>query len=406
MRMSRKIYVESYGCTLQKSETGLYTNSIMEDGDTIVQNPEDADLRIIGTCAVIKKTEDHMIRRIGELSDSGKTMVIGCLPPVTLGSLKEKNVDVIGNVEFRDLYRGKLDDIQIREPSILDGIPINQGCTGSCNYCISRIARGKLLSRSVDKIRGQALMQISRGIREIRISSLDTAAYGKDIGIRLPELIRHILTIDEDFMLRVGMMEPKNTAEIIEPLIEAYRNRKVFKFLHIPVQSGDNRILELMNREYEVETYFDIVRRFREDFHDAVISTDIIAGYPGDDEESFENTYKLLEISRPDIVNITRFSPRQYTKDFGKKTPPSNLIKRWSQEFTELHHRIIEESYSSLIGRTKRVMITEMGKNNTSVGRDESYRPVVVPGAHQKYSWINAEIVETGPTYLIGKITG
>ncbi|MGP6206896.1 tRNA (N(6)-L-threonylcarbamoyladenosine(37)-C(2))-methylthiotransferase [Cuniculiplasma sp. SKW3] len=404
--MSRKIYVESYGCTLQKSETGLYTNSIMEEGDVIVKNPEDADLRIIGTCAVIKKTEDHMIRRIGELSDSGKTMVIGCLPPVTMGSLKEKNVDVISSGDFRDLYRGRLDNIEIRETSILDGIPINQGCTGSCNYCISRVARGKLLSRPVEKIVGQAEMQISRGIREIRISSLDTAAYGKDTGRRLPDLIRALTSIDEKFMLRVGMMEPKNTEEILENLIESYRSEKVFKFLHIPVQSGDDRILELMNREYNAETYFKIVRRFREEFHDALISTDIIAGYPGDDEESFERTCRLLEVSRPEIVNITRFSPRQYTKDFGKKTPPSNLIKRWSQEFTQIHHRIIEESYSSLIGKERDIIITEMGKNNTSVGRDRSYRPVVIPGIHEKYSWVRAEIVETGPTYLIGKITG
>ena len=406
MEMPRKIYVESYGCTLQKSETGFYTNSIMKDGDTVTGNPDDADIRIIGTCAVIKKTEDHMIRRIGELADSGRTMVIGCLPPVSMGSLKERNVEVISAGEFRDMYRGKLDSIEIREPSILDGIPINQGCTGSCNYCISRIARGKLLSRPVEKIRGQAIMQVSRGMREIRISSLDTAAYGKDIGVRLPDLIDAITSISGDFMLRVGMMEPKNTDEILSRLLESYRSSRVFKFLHIPVQSGDDRILELMNREYVAGTYFRIVKKFRDEFPGMVISTDIIAGYPGDDEESFERTYHLLEESRPEIVNITRFSPRQYTKDFGKKTPSSNLIKRWSQEYSDLHHRMIQESYESLMGRTVKILITESGKNETSVGRDESYRPVVVPGAHQKYSWINAEIVETGPTYLIGKITG
>ncbi len=401
--MARKIYVESYGCTLQKSETGMYVNGLMNEDDVITENPEEADIRIIGTCAVIKKTEDHMLERIGFLGDMGKTKVIGCLPPVTMGTLKEKNVETINASEFRDLYRGKMDNIEIRDVSILDGIPINQGCTGSCNYCISRVARGKLLSRPVDKIRGQAEMQISRGIREIRISSLDTAAYGKDLGVRLPDLIRAILSIPQDFMLRVGMMEPKNTLEILDDLIDACENPKVFKFLHIPVQSGDDRILEAMNREYESSAYYEIVEKFRKNFPDMTISTDIIAGYPGDDEESFEKTKYLLERSRPDIVNITRFSPRQYTPDFGKKTPVSNLIKRWSQEYTEIHHRIIREKYESLRGIEEKIMITEWGKNMTSVGRDMSYRPVVIPGRMDKYSWVKVRIIGSGGTYLIGE---
>lgn len=401
--MSRKIYVESYGCTQEKSETGLYVNRIMEDGDRITQDPEDADLRVIGTCVVIKKSENKMLERIGYLSELGQTTVIGCLPPISSGTLVEKNVNVISQSEFRELYKGGMDDIEIKEPSILDGVPINQGCTGNCNFCISRVARGKLLSRAPEKICSQIGMILERGKKEIRISSLDTAAYGKDIGVRLPDLVKKITSIDDFFRLRIGMMEPKNTEEILDELISSYRNEKVFKFLHLPVQDGDDRILELMNREYSVRSYFDINEKFRHAFKDSVFSTDIIVGYPGSDEESFQKTCELLYRSRPDIVNITTFSPRQYTRDFNKKMPQSNLIKKWSGEYTGIHKEILSDNQSKFIGQERRIFVTEIGKTGTVIGRDESYRPVVVKNEIPLYSMIDVEIVETGPTYLIGK---
>ncbi len=401
--MPRKIYVEAYGCTQEKSETGLYINSIMEEGDSITSDPKEADIRVIGTCVVIGKTERKMIQRIGELSNFGNTKVIGCLPPTSSGVLKEKNVDLITPSEFRDLYRGKIDDIEIKETSILDGIPINQGCTGNCNFCISRIARGKLLSRHPEKIVNQVSMILDRGVREIRISSLDTAAYGLDIGTSLDKLVKTLTCIPEDFKLRVGMMEPKNTEKIIDGLIDSYRSEKVFKFMHLPVQDGDDRILQLMNREYTVDSYYMINNRFKEEFPDSVFSTDIIVGYPGSDEESFQSTVDLLYKSRPDIVNITTFSPRQFTRDFNKKTLPSNNVKKWSAEYSRIHKEMIRENYEKLIGTVREIMITEDGRRETSVGRDDAYRPVVIPGKMEKFTKIQCEIVETGPTYLIGK---
>ncbi|MCL5889171.1 MAG: tRNA (N(6)-L-threonylcarbamoyladenosine(37)-C(2))-methylthiotransferase [Candidatus Thermoplasmatota archaeon] len=402
-QMSRKIYVESYGCTQEKSETGLYVNKIMDEDDKITQNPEEADLRVIGTCVVIKKTENKMLERIGYLSEMGQTTVIGCLPPISYGTLVEKNVNVISQADFRSLYKGELDNIEIKEPSILDGIPINQGCTGNCNFCISRVARGKLLSRTPDKICNQISMILQRGKKEIRISSLDTAAYGKDIGIRLPALINRATSIEDFFRLRVGMMEPKNTEEIVDGLLDSYKNEKVFKFLHLPVQDGDDRILELMNREYSVGSYYHINQKFRSAFRDGVFSTDIITGYPDSDDESFRKTCELLYKSRPDIVNITTFSPRQYTRDFNKKMPPSNLIKKWGGEYTRIHKEILSQNQGEFIGREMKIFITEKGKKGTVVGRDESYRPVVIKSELPLFSMEDVEIVEAGPTYLIGK---
>lgn len=398
-----KVYFESYGCTLNKSESGLYVNRMLSEGDTLVEKPEEADLSVIGTCVVIKPTEDRMTKRIGELSQESKVRVIGCMSSVTGKVLEDDNIEVLTPKAFRTFYTGQLDDIEIREPSIFDGIPINQGCTGSCNYCISHIARGKLVSRPVGKIVSQVRMQLERGIREVRISSLDTAAYGKDIQSSLPELVKAISSVEGDFMLRVGMMEPKNTLTVKEGLLDAYRNRKVFKFMHIPVQSGDDRILEAMNREYTKDDFESIVLDYRREFPDSMLSTDIIAGYHGDDEESHEATVRLLEKSRPEIINITKFSPRPYTPDYNVHTPPPNIIKKWTKEYTRIHREMTKERFSAEVGKIKEVIVTEKGKKGTVVARDQAYRPVAIPGEYPLYSRLECEIVDSEKTYLIGK---
>ncbi|HLH85718.1 MAG TPA: tRNA (N(6)-L-threonylcarbamoyladenosine(37)-C(2))-methylthiotransferase [Thermoplasmataceae archaeon] len=398
-----KYYLESYGCTLSKSEAGLYLNSLLTDQDTVVSAPEQADLRIIGTCVVVKHTENKMIRRIQELSSSGKVRVIGCLPPVSGNSLETENIETLKPQEFRNFYRGSFDSIEIREPGVFDGIPINQGCTGSCNFCISRVARGKLLSRSPDKIEQQVKMQLARGIKEVRLTSLDTAAYGKDIGENLANLVRRVSSIDGDFRVRVGMMEPANTSAILNELIASYSAHKVFKFLHLPVQSGSDRILELMNRGYQSSAFSDIVHAFRTAFGDMTVSTDIICGYPGETQDDFNETVELIQRTRPEIINITRFSPRPFTPDFNRKPPSSNDVKEWSAKLSALHKEILREALEGQVNTVKIVLITENGKQGTVVGRDSAYRPVVIPGEFQKYSFVECEIVDAGETYLIGK---
>lgn len=398
-----KVYFESYGCTLNKSESGLYMNKLLSEGNTLVHTPEEADLSVIGTCVVIKSTEDRMTTRIGELSRDSKVRVIGCLSSVTGKVLEDERIEVLSPKAFRSFYTGQLDDIEIKEPSVFDGIPINQGCTGSCNYCISHIARGKLISRPPDKIVKQVSMQLERGIREVRISSLDTSAYGIDLGTSLDVLVNRISSLEGDFKLRVGMMEPKNTLSIKEGLLNSYGNDKVFKFMHLPVQSGDNRILEAMNREYTREDFESIAEDYRKHFPDSVLSTDIIAGYGGEDGESFEKTCSLLEKVKPEVINITKFSPRPYTPDYDMKTPSSNETKKWTREYTRMHREISAEAFSRQIGRVRSVLITETGKRDTMVGRDDSYRPVVIPGKDPLYSRVECEIVEAGKTYLVGK---
>ncbi len=399
-----KIYFESYGCTLQKSESSLYLNKLLHDkNNQIVNSPEEADLSLIGTCVVIKHTEDKMVKRISSLSKvSGNVRVLGCLATVNGNTIESDNVQVLKPREFRNFYEGELDNIEIKS-DIYDGIPINQGCTGSCNFCISHIARGKLLSRGIGKIVNQVNMELDRNIKEIRISSLDTAAYGKDIGTDLSELVNTISSIDRNFYLRVGMMEPRNTYDILDKLIHAYRNRNVFKFLHLPIQSAENNVLNAMNREYTIEEAETVWKKFHDAFPEMSIATDIILGYYNDSRAGFEKTIKFLEKYNPDIINVTRFSPRPYTKDYNKTPLNSNLLKEWSNEIIALHSKQMEKKLDSFVGKEEKILVTENGKNGTMVGRDINYRPVVLKGNHEKYSEIQCTIVSHGTNYLIGE---
>ncbi len=397
-----KIYFESYGCTLQKSESSLYLNKLLNEGNQLVDTPEEADMSVIGTCVVIKHTEEHMLKRISGLSQSSKVRVLGCLSTVNGNTIESDNIEVIQPKEFRDFYRGSLDDIEIKS-DIYDGIPINQGCTGSCNFCISHIARGRLLSRPVDKIVNQIKMELDRGIKEIRISSLDTAAYGKDINTDLAALINSITSINDNFYLRVGMMEPRNSFDILQKLIQSFDNNKVFKFIHLPVQSADDNVLEAMNREYTAEEAGTVWKAFRDAYKDMTMATDIILGYYNDSEEGFEKTLNFLEKYEPDIINVTRFSPRPYTKDYNRVPLNSNLLKKWSSMIIELHESIMEKKLDSYTGREEKVIVTESGKNGTVVGRDENYRPVVMKKHHEKYDEVFCTITGHGNNYLIGE---
>ena len=337
-----------------------------------------------------------MVKRISSLSrNSGKVKVLGCLATVNGNTIESDNVEILKPREFRSFYEGTLDNIEIKS-DIYDGIPINQGCTGSCNFCISHIARGKLLSRPVDKIVNQVNMELDRNIREIRISSLDTAAYGKDLGTDLADLINNIVSIDRNFYLRVGMLEPRNAYDILYKLVSAYNSQKVFKFLHIPVQSADDSVLSAMNREYTIEEAETVWRKFMDAFPDMSIATDIILGYYNDSWEGFEKTLKFIENYSPDIINVTRFSPRPYTKDYNKMPLNSNLLKEWSREIIDLHRIQMEKKLDHFLGREERVMVTEEGKNGTMVARDINYRPVVLNKSYQKYTDVYCKIIGHG----------
>ncbi len=399
-----KVYYEAYGCSQNIAETGMIAKSL---GD-IVDKPEEADVILIGTCVVIEHTENRMVRRIKELKRYGKKMVVyGCLPSAR-PELIPKGVSAIRTWEFEKtpeiLGFGKNPMNEIHSFDSVATIPIANGCLGSCTYCITRIARGRIKSRSLEWIVNTAKKAVENGIKEIRLSAQDTAAYGRDIGSNLPELINEIVKIEGKFRIRIGMMEPRETTRIIDALIDSYSNEKVYKFLHLPVQSGDDEILRRMNRGYKVDDFIEIIKAFRKKFPDMTISTDVIIGFPGESEDSFKNTCKLIKEIRPDILNITRFSPRPKTPAYKWKRPSTNAVKEWSGSLGKVHMKILEGKNRMFVGKKLRVLIPQHGKRGNYLGRTDNYRPVIIEkGEIGKFYTV--KIFESRPYYLLGKIT-
>jgi len=398
-----KVYYEAYGCSQNIAETGMLAQALGE----IVSAPEQADIIVIGTCIVIAHTEHRMLRRINELTRYGKKLVVyGCLPSARGESLP----DEIITIKTWELARaheilgfGAPPLEQIYTMDYVATIPIANGCLGSCTYCITRLARGRIKSRSPAWIKSAVQKALSMGMRELRLSAQDTAAYGRDIGTTLAELIHSLAELEPEFRIRVGMMEPRETAEILDSLVDAYLNEKVYKFLHLPVQSGDDAILRKMNRGYTVDDFREIVKEFRSKIPELLLSTDIIVGFPGESNESIEQTKALVKEIKPEILNITRFSPRPKTPAYRWKRPSTNNVKRWSRELGELHTALLRDINRKFVGRTVRVLVPQRGKRGNYVGRTDNYRPVILHDA-QLGKFQNVQITDCRDTYLIGRV--
>ncbi|AKG90951.1 MiaB-like tRNA modifying enzyme-type [Geoglobus ahangari] len=395
-----RVYIETYGCTTNQADTDIMRGILSQRHD-VVGSPDDAEIVVVNTCGVIDFTERKIVRRIRELKGSGKKVIAtGCLSRISRKNLREVCDALVSpdNVHRIDeavegVARGER--VEILEVTSVDKselcmykrrlnenaiaiVSISEGCLGSCSYCATKIARGRLRSFSVESIVREVEVAVKAGYREIQLTSQDTGAYGLDRGENLADLLERIAGIEGDFRVRVGMMNPQHAVAILDDLINAFSSEKIYKFLHIPVQSGDNRVLEDMRRGHTVEDYEHVVEEFRRSFDDVVVSTDIIVGFPTETEESFWMSYELIERMRPDIVNITRFSPRKGTPAYRLRDMPDWIKKERSRKLTELTRRIGLENNLKFVGKSARVLVTKAGKNGTLLSRTDSYRPVIV----------------------------
>ncbi|MEM3789255.1 MAG: radical SAM protein, partial [Candidatus Bathyarchaeia archaeon] len=248
---------------------------------------------------------------------------------------------------------------------------------------------------------------LANGVREFWLTSQDTACYGRDIGTNLAELIEAVCAVDGDFKVRVGMMTPNMALGILENLIEAYKNKKVFKFLHLPVQSGDNHVLEKMRRFYTIADFKRIVNTFRAAFPEITIATDIICGFPGENGKAFENTLQLIMDVKPDIVNISKFFARPGTPAAAMHDAvPFSETKRRSATLSGLAFKIAFERNRGWVGWEGEVLIDEVGKVAGSwVGRNFAYKPIVVRSAENLLGRVvHVKIYDASLTYLEGSI--
>jgi len=397
-----KVYVETYGCWLSKGESNITRTIIEENGGILVNSIAEADVIVIHTCAVRGDTERKMLARIKHLAKiceakNSKLLITGCLVnvrPATLSriapsaSLIEPGyLDSIWEVIIsseRKLIVRKYGWERCRLPVYREGIcyivPIQSGCLGNCAFCIEPIARGKLHSYPPDLIVSEVFKAVRKGAKEIYLTGQDVICYGLDINTSLPELIESILRkVEGEYFIRIGMLEPGLMANYIDNILDLMKDERVYKYLHLPLQAGSNKILKLMNRKYSVEEYLSIASKARKCIPDITIATDIIVGFPGETEDDFKETIIALKKIEPDKTHIARYTIRPFTAAANMKQVPEPIKKKRSKVLSKIAAEIAYKRNLRHVGRIERVLINSMGHDSCFIGRTLNYKPVVIP---------------------------
>ena len=301
-----------------------------------VEEPGKADVNIIVTCTVKTASSHRMMHRIKRLSSSNRPLVVaGCMPKTERRLIENINpkVSLLGPEDLNrtvETVKAAIKGVQsihlegtilpnllfprIRRNQIIGIVKISSGCLGNCTFCQVKIAKGELTSYSPISINNEVKEALKNGCKEIWLTSQDNGCYGKDIGTNLSSLADSILDLKGDFKIRFGMMNPEHVQKMIDKLISVMGNEKIFKFLHMPVQSGSNQVLKAMRRFYSIENFINLAKRFRYEFPLSTLSTDIIVGYPTEAEVDFQKTIRLIKEVKPDIVNISKYGSRPGTQ--------------------------------------------------------------------------------------------
>jgi MiaB-like tRNA modifying enzyme len=416
---------------LNHGEARSLLKLLINSGHLIIDSPKCSDIIILFTCTVIRTTELKMLRQIQKFSNLDKPMIVsGCmavvqqkeildikpdiyfLRPTRLNEahllidqiIEEQNLPLA--IDQNLIGKSIPDKAEIPIKAIDKIISISTGCQGQCKYCITKLARGDLKSYPENKVIQEVETALRSGKYEIRLTAQDTGCYGLDSNTNLANLISKVSAINSkhDFRIRVGMMNPDSIKKILGILIESYKHPRVFNFLHIPVQSGDDRLLKEMGRRYTTEEFMTIINKFRENLPKVSISTDIIVGYPTEDQERFHKSLELIKELQPNIVNITRFSARPGTPANKLENKlPGRVVKARSRELTKLRFDISKKLNESEIGNKYLILITEKVKAGSVLGRNDHYTPIVVKENLLLGSWVDVEIIEATESYLIGK---
>tara|TARA_Y100000590_G_scaffold209244_1_gene237038 strand:- start:12 stop:1280 length:1269 start_codon:yes stop_codon:yes gene_type:complete len=418
-----KIWVEAYGCSASFSDSEMISGLIVNGGHSLAQSPDESDLSVIVTCSVKDATASKMIHRIKE-SNSKPLIVAGCLPKAEKDTVEKfaekasllgpnsigKTLQVIQStldgrkiIALEDSDISKVGLPKVRLNPAVGIIEIASGCLSECTFCQTKLSKGDLQSYRIGDIVRQVKTELSEGCCEVWLTSTDNGCYGLDIKSDLPELVRTVAEIPEKFFLRVGMMNPMYMPRIKNELLKSFENNKVFKFLHVPVQSGSDKVLHDMKRGHTAKTFRDVVTQFREKFDRFTISTDIIVGFPTETEDDFEKTLQLLDETRPDIVNLSKYSQRPGTDAAEMIQIDVAEVKRRSKKTYDLITKLSRENNQKWIGWKGQVVFDEEFEKQMR-GRNFAYKPIFVDDDPKIGTISNVEIVDATNHSLIGKI--
>ena len=390
-----------YGCKVNQYETNAMTQKFIEKGYEVIEHSKKADIYIINTCTVTNMSDRksrQMLRRMKEQNENAIVVAVGCYAQVAKEELKKiPEIDlVLGNneklkitdyvedyidknenqFEIEDVMHSKefydFGDVTFTEKTRAV-IKIQDGCDRFCSYCIIPYARGRVRSRKPESVVSEIEKIAKEGIKEVVITGIHIASYGKDFknDYRLIDLLEELNKINGIERIRLGSIEPLLITE--EFVNRLKKLEKVCHHFHLSLQSGCNETLKRMNRRYTIEEFKEIVERLRNTYKDVMLTTDIIVGFPGENEEEFEETYKFLKDIKFYKMHIFKYSPRKGTKAAEMKEQVNGNIKeersRKLIELSDINEKEYNEEY---IGKEVEILFEEE-KEGLYKGHTQNY---------------------------------
>ena len=407
-----KVYIKTYGCQMNEYDSACMVGALELKGFERVDDYRDADVVILETCSVRKKAEDKVIGFAGQVlklkREKGKPFLViaGCMAE----RLKEEFFKIFPDIDLvvgtRHIFEidslveglfnggkkgafcgnGKVNDFSVKgfyksENAVSAFVTVIRGCSNFCSYCIVPFVRGREISRKIDDILDEVKRLVDRGIKEITFLGQNINAYGRDLNenVSFLNVLERAVDVEGLERIRFVTTHPKDTEE---PLIEFMRdNDKIMPYLHMPFQSGSNKILKMMKRGYSIEEYMEKVFRFRDIYPELSFSADVIVGFPGESESDFEMSKNVIEKVRFDSTFIFKYSDRSGTlAEKFKDKVDENVIARRHKILLDLQNKITLEINKSMEGKRVKVLIEGISKSNKErlTGRTEENKIAVM----------------------------
>ncbi|XP_005403437.1 PREDICTED: threonylcarbamoyladenosine tRNA methylthiotransferase isoform X2 [Chinchilla lanigera] len=427
----QKIWIRTWGCSHNNSDGEYMAGQLAAYGYKITENPSEADLWLLNSCTVKNPAEDHFRNSIKKAQEENKKVVLaGCVPQaqprqdylkglsiigvqqidrvveVVEETIKGHSVRLLGQKKDNGKRLGgaRLDLPKIRKNPLIEIISINTGCLNACTYCKTKHARGNLASYPIDELVDRAKQSFQEGVCEIWLTSEDTGAYGRDIGTDLPTLLWKLVeVIPEGAMLRLGMTNPPYILEHLEEMAKILNHPRVYAFLHIPVQTASDSVLMEMKREYCVADFKRVVDFLKEKVPGITIATDIICGFPGETDQDFQETVKLVEEYKFPSLFINQFYPRPGTPAAKMEQVPAQVKKQRTKDLSQIFHSY--NPYDHKIGEKQQVLVTEESFDSKFyVAHNRFYEQVLVPkNPSFMGKMVEVDIYESGKHFMKGQ---
>jgi len=415
----KNIAVISQGCAANfgEGEKAARLLAASENAHITFGLPKDApDAIYLNVCTVKGNAGAlKLLRSASEMYPEVPLFIMGCAPK----DFREEALKVTDKVVFTSLEEipalaGMTTGAKtatLRESPYVGIVNIEEGCLDACAFCSTHLVKGRLKSFAPEAIEQQVRELVADGCLEIQLTGQDCACYGFDTGTNLAELTQRILAhVPGNYKLRLGMGNPRHMMQYADALLECFRDERVYKFVHVPVQSGSDRVLKAMNRRHTAEDFRQIARMFNTEFPRFTLSTDIIVGFPGETDDDFAETMRLLKETRPTVCNITRFVARPGTpaarmeQDAALRIPDSVKHERSAILF-DAFQKIAQENNALWIGDTCDVVVEKPGhRAGTTIARNEAYRPVALAGDIPAGTRLSVRITDAEAFAIIGEV--